>query len=141
MYRFLDRRRDGLARRDLFLLGAMRAWAGAAQRGCCPLDGLTERFDAVGAADAAADFAIAMAALHCDGVVPLGFAFAGYDGITDDEARLLALFDAPDALADRMAATLVRQDAAPHLARAAGRVAARLRGAPFPPTTSIDAES
>ena len=153
MYRFLDRACDSLAGRDRFLLGAMRAWAGASDGASggaecapgCPLARLAEGFAAVGAADAAGDFAMAMAALHCDGVAPLAIAPAGAPQVRDDEARLLALFGAPEAgeqggAARRIAAALVAPGAVPPLLLAVARLDAQLADAAFPPTTGMNAE-
>ncbi|GGO89706.1 hypothetical protein [Stakelama pacifica] len=92
MYAYLDRRWPELADADRFMLSAMRQWVTAARQGKCLCATLIAGFAARRATDALRDFAGAMAILDRSGTMRFRFAPPCCVRITDDEARLLALF-------------------------------------------------
>ena len=143
MYRFVDRPLEALAVRDAFLLRAARMWVGATSGRRCPAARLANAFAGAGVADALPDFSMAMAVLNCDGLARLQFGAPCFPQATDDEARLLALFDAAqgdEVRSRRMAAAFVRAEAVDHLVVATQRVLIQLAGAVFPHSSITDAE-
>jgi len=135
MYLYLDRRAADLGEPHLFLLAAMRLWVESARAGRCSCATLVKGFAQRGVDAAVRDFGIAMTALDRDALEKLGFGCRHAMRVSEDEARLLTLFDA--ALAGdqprvrRIAATLVREEAAATLATAAEWVALRLSDGSF----------
>jgi hypothetical protein len=130
MYDFLDRQTDALAEPHRFLAAAMRLWVRAAREGQCRCATLADGFARIGAAEALPDFGIAMTTLDRDGAAKLSFGSVEHGIVTDDEARLLTLFDAalagrPDQVR-RLAAVLVSADAVARLATSVELVALRL---------------
>ncbi len=135
MYAFLDRQVWDIDEPYRFLLAAMRGWVHAARSGRCPCAAVAGGFVARGAPLATRDFLIAMSAIDRDGIGPSRFGARGCASVGEDEARLLALFECamagvPDRVR-RVAATLVRDDAAEPLATAAEWVAVHLSGGAF----------
>ena len=130
MYRYLDRPIDALAPQDRFLVTVMRDWVAAARAGRCGCHRQPVAFHARGIAGSVADFGILMMTLNRDGLGKLRFGARCGTMTTPDEARLLALFatagsGSPAAL-NRVAATLVTDEAIGRLTRAAGFVATAL---------------
>lgn len=135
MYRYLDRHVADLGEPQRFLLAAMRLWVESARAGRCNCAALVTGFAHRGVGAAVRDFGIAMAALDRDGLGKLAFGQRHASRVSEDEARLLTLFDAALA-ADpprvrRIAATLVREDATATLATAAEWIALRLSDGNF----------
>lgn len=129
MYRFLDRPAACLPEAYRFLLDAMRRWTQAARGGRCPCRALLQGFVRRGVPDALGDFGIVMATLDADAPAVLRFGLPGATVVTDDEARLLALFaGALEGAAGltRIAAAAGGEGAAARLAIAAERVALHL---------------
>lgn len=127
MYRYLDRAIRRLDEPEQFLLVAMRTWVGAARAGRCCCHALHAGFARRGIAEALPDFNMMMATLDQDGFGQIRFGAAGSARVTDDEARMLALFEVaqqgPIARLKRVAAGLVVEDAVARLAQAADFVA------------------
>lgn len=135
MYRYLDRPVWDVPEPHRFLLAAMRLWVQQARAGRCPCRALADGFAARGIAPALRDFAMAMATLDGDATSTIRFADRGCPVVRDDEARLLALYDAalaglPDRVR-RIAATFVADDAAGRLATAVEWVALHLSDGTF----------
>jgi hypothetical protein len=130
MYQFLDRKLDELDAPAAFLVGAMRLWVTCVQAGRCPCAVTARHFDGAGLANVADDFGMAMFTLNGDALEPLHFAPHGCHRVSDDEARLLALFLSPgeghSPLLDQLAATLVHPGATARLTMAVSIVAAHL---------------
>lgn len=130
MYRYLDRPLAQLDARAAFLVAAMREWVSTVQRQQCPCRATAFRFKAIGLEEVAGDFGMAMHTLNGEGLAPLRFGAPCRATVSDDEAKLLALFDAPvdngPEIVQRLAAALVDQTAVTRLARAATVVAAHL---------------
>lgn len=130
MYRYLDRALGDLDPANAMLVATMREWVAAVQGGRCPCALAAHRFAAVGLGEVAPDFAIMMFTLNGDAKGHLRFAPRGCACVSDDEARLLTLLDAPvggdAATVRRIAAGLVTEAAVPRLARAASMVAAAI---------------
>lgn len=130
MYRFIDRPVATLHEHHRFLLGAVRQWTMAARAGRCRCRRLSFAFAHRGVAAALPHFDIAMATLDREAGVLLRFGALDSAATTDDEARVLALFDAAlageAARARRIAAALVDTKAATQLTTAAGLVAMHL---------------
>lgn len=131
MYRFLDRHVADLDPSHRFLLTAMRLWTNVAANP----EAVARTFSAAGATETLCDFGIAMTTLERDSSWMLRLAPAGHGRVQEDEARLLALFDA--GLAGRpvdvrrLAASLVSDDAAPRLATAVELIALRITDGVF----------
>jgi len=127
MYRYLDRAIRRLGEPEQFLLIAMRTWVGAARAGRCCCQALQAGFARRGIAEALPDFNMLMATLDQDGFGHIRFGAAGSARVTDDEARMLALFEVaregPIARLKRVAAGLVAEDAVGTLAQATDFVA------------------
>ena len=135
MYAFLDRQVWQIEEPHRFLLAAMRNWVSAARGGRCPCAAVAEGFVQRGVPLATRDFLMAMAALDRDGLGALRFGARGCACVSEDEARILGLFEAamagvPDRTR-RIAATLVAEDAAGTLATAAEWVGVHLGGGTF----------
>ena len=132
MYRFLDRTAATLPDRYRFLLDAMRLWTQAARAGRCPCRALLQGFVRHGVPDALRDFGAVMATLDAHAPAVLRFGLPGAARVTDDEARLLAMFaaalDGTPAPVRRVAASVGGEPAAARLAIAAERVALHLAG-------------
>ena len=128
MYRYLDRSVCDLPEPQAFLLAAMRSWVGAVRTGRCPCAAIAAGFATVGHAAAVRDFGIAMATLDQDGLGRLAFRPLTCAHVGEDEARLLALFDAGFArpLRHRLAAGLVAEEAVDRLSAAVAWVALAL---------------
>lgn len=130
IYAYLDRTTGALAPPQRALLLAMRAWVAGARTGRCPCAEVGAALATTGADGVARDFGIAMATLDRDAAAPLRFGTRHADRVGDDEARLLALFDAARSgrgeRVRRIAAGLVREDAVARLATAVGLVAMHL---------------
>ena len=105
----------------------MRTWVGAARAGRCCCHALHGGFTQRGIAEALPDFNMLMATLDQDGFGHIRFGAAGSARVTDDEARMLALFkvarEGPIARLKRVAAGLVVEDAVARLAQSADFVA------------------
>ena len=127
MYRYLDRAIRRLGEPEQFLLIAMRTWVGAARAGRCCCQALHAGFARRGIAEALPDFNMMMVTLDQDGFGHIRFGAAGSARVTDDEARMLALFEVaregPIARLKRVAAGLVAEDAVGILAQATDFVA------------------
>ena len=127
MYRYLDRAIRRLGEPEQFLLIAMRTWVGAARAGRCCCQALQAGFARRGIAEALPDFNMMMVTLDQDGFGHIRFGAAGSARVTDDEARMLALFEVaregPIARLKRVAAGLVAEDAVGILAQATDFVA------------------
>jgi hypothetical protein len=127
MYRYLDRAVRRLDGPEQFLLVAMRTWVGAARAGRCCCHALHTGFAGRGITEALPDFNMMMATLDQDGFGHIRFGAAGSARVTDDEARMLALFEVaqegPIARLKRVAAGLVVEDAVARLAQSADFVA------------------
>lgn len=130
MYRYLDRRVTDLAEPQRLLLAAMRLWVESARTGRCSCAMLAKGFAQRGIGPAARDFSIAMAALDSDALGKLRFGCRHSAIVGEDEARLLALFDAAIAghpqRVRRIATVLVRDDATGPLATAVEWIAVHL---------------
>lgn len=127
MYRYLDRAIGQLTAHERFLLASIRAWVAAAREGHCICAALQHGFRHHGAAGALGGFSCAMAVLDSEAIAPLRFGSLDFARVTDDEARILALFDVARAGSSdrlrRVSANLVDDAAAPRLARAIDVVA------------------
>ncbi len=135
MYRYLDRGVTELGEPQRFLLAAMRTWVESARGGRCACATLAAGFVHRGIGPAVRDFGIAMAALDRDARGKLRFGCRHAIVVSEDEARLLALFDAglagqPDRVR-RIAASLVRDDAAATLSTAVEWIAIHLSDGTF----------
>jgi hypothetical protein len=111
----------------------MRQWVQAIAAARCPCGTLGPAFRRFGVDEALGDFNIAMMVLNDRALAKLHFAPPCAPQVNDDEARLLALFDASacgahDAAA-RMAGQFVRDDAVANLTTAAARTAAAIANA------------
>ena len=131
MYEFLDRRLNDLSGPHGFILSAMRLWVRVAREGQCGCRALTQGFVRAGVPEALPDFGMAMMTLDHDAMEHLRFGGpASRCPVTDDEARLLALFDAAlagvPARVRRLAAALVSADAVARLTTSIELVALRL---------------
>lgn len=130
MYRFLDRPLEALDQHHRFLIGAMRHWTRAARSGRCGCRALAEAFHRAQAGEALPHFGIAMLTLDREGAALLRFGAVGADRVSDDEARVLALFeralDGDAGGARRIAATLVVEGTVAQLTTAIGLVAMHL---------------
>ena len=131
MYRYLDQDTTRLDEPHKFVVAAMRRWVEAARAGRCACASLRPAFARQDATSAMGDFGIAMSTLDREGLAPLRFGGRATSRVTDDEARLLALFEAARAGTSpvrlrRIAATLVADAAADRLAMAMQFVAAHL---------------
>lgn len=130
MYAYLDRSVETLDDRAGFLLAVMRMWVHRARAGRCPCAALTPAFKRNGGEPALRDFLIAMATLDRDGTGRLAFSPIDAERVSDDEARLLGMFDAALAghfgTARRIAAGLVNDEALPRLATAVEWLATHL---------------
>ena len=130
MYQFLDRKVWQLDEHHRFLLAAMRLWVESARGGRCACTALADGFAARGVGAAIRDFGMATVSLDRDGIDTLRFAPRGAEAAGEDEARLLALFDAGLAgdapRLRRIAATLVTDEAVARLATAVEWVALHL---------------
>ena len=127
MYRYVDRAIGQLTAHERFLLASVRAWVAAARHRHCICAALEHGFRRHGAACALDDFTRAMAVLDSEAIAPLRFGSLDFARVTDDEARILALFDVaragPMDRLRRVSANLVDDAAAPRLARAVDVVA------------------
>ena len=132
MYRFLDRPVADLDPTHRFLLAGMRLWVAATGSARAHHAPVARAFAQAGTIDAAGDFAIAMRTLEEEDGWIWRLAVASHRDVTEDEARLLALFDAGLAgrapLVRRLAAGLVSGDAVGQLALAVELAAMRLTG-------------
>lgn len=132
MYDYVDRPVASLPDPDSFILSAMRGWVAAARSGRCTCAVLGRGFEARAIPEALKDFAIAMATLDRDGCAKLGFGPVSAPTVTDDEARLLALFamgrDGSAAQRARAAAVLVEEHAVGRLQRAISLVGDAMTG-------------
>ncbi|MFA6113723.1 MAG: hypothetical protein WC729_07010 [Sphingomonas sp.] len=130
MYRYLDRAIRRLDEPEQFLLVVMRTWVGAARAGRCCCHALHAGFAGRGIAEALPDFNMMMVTLDQDGFGHIRFGAAGSARVTDDEARMLALFavarEGPIARLKRVAAGLVVEGAVARLAQSADFVATAL---------------
>lgn len=130
IYAYLDAPGASLPDRQRALLTAMRAWVAAARSGRCACGEVRAALADVEAGEGARDLGIAMATLDRDALARLRFGDRSASLVTDDEGRLLALFDAARAgqgeRVRRMAASLVSEAAVPRLVAAARYVAAHL---------------
>ena len=135
MYQFLDRQVTALAEPHRFIIVAMRAWVTAARSGACPCAALSEGFAERGVTGALRDFTIAMTTLDHHGTAVFHFGPIACRCVSDDEARLLALFDAAAnggaVQVHRIAAALVKPGATRALATAVDWVMTRLQETPF----------
>ncbi|MFT3977648.1 MAG: hypothetical protein QM688_11115 [Sphingomonas bacterium] len=115
VYAYLDRPLRSLAGNDLFLLSAMRGFVAAAHARRCVCQVLSVGFEARAIPEALPDFVTLMALLNRSGTTPLRFAPLVWPKVTDDEARVLALFAlARQGDGDRLAVLLgelVREEA------------------------------
>lgn len=123
----MDRAIGQLAAPERFLLASVRAWIAAARERHCICEALRHGFRHHGAIGALRDFTHAMAVLESEAIGPLRFGSLDFARVTDDEARILALFDVaragPMDRLRRVSANLVGDAAAPRLARAIDVVA------------------
>ncbi|MEI9926924.1 MAG: hypothetical protein WDN44_03445 [Sphingomonas sp.] len=132
MYRYLDRTLSQLEPPAMFLVGAMRDWVWSVGHERCPCRALIARFAAAGLGGTAFEFGTAMAILNRGALDMLRFGPPGYARISDDEARLLALFDAQNQTArHRMAAVLVEEAAVARLTQAIAAIVADLAASPI----------
>lgn len=119
MYDFIDRPVESLGNSGRFLLWALRGWVHAAVQGACPPAALHRGFAHVNALSALPDFHAALALLNADARETLSLAPAGCSRIAEDEALLLAIWQA--ARLDRAApilALLFEADTTPSVVRA-----------------------
>ena len=127
MYEFLDRSVASLSAADRFLVSAMRAWVSEARSGRCHCSGLVYAFRYHRMEVALADFGTFMTALDSAAIGHLRFGSLDSVRLTDDEARILALFDVaragPVDRLRRVSASLVNDDAVPRLVQAVDFVA------------------
>ena len=132
MYAYLDRAVGELAEPDIFIVSALRGWVTAARSGRCACAALQHGFRLRGVTEAVRSFAVAMATIDADAIDLLRFAPVCAPHITDDEARLLALFAAGrgETSADlrRLAATMVTEDAVAQLEGAVRLVGCAMMG-------------
>ena len=132
MYAYLDRHVRDLDERDLFVLSAMRGWVAAARGGRCVCHALSRGFEARAVPEVLGDFVSAMATLDHNALARLRFAPVAWPKVTDDEARLLALFaldrDGEPERLPSVAAGLVADDAVAPLLGAIDAVGHALAG-------------
>lgn len=135
MYRFLDRPVEQLDEHHRFLVAALRRWTFAARQCRCACHALSGGFARRGVAAALPHFAILMATLDHEASMTLRFGDLDAPEVSDDEARLLALFasaiagDAATAL--RQAEQLVETNAVQRVTTAAGMVAYHFAATPL----------
>ena len=107
MYALVDRPVESLCNGGRLLLWAMRGWALAIERGCCPARALHRGFAGVGALAALPDVHVAFALLVSGSRTRLAFAPMGCARIGEVEAVLLRLWsDAASGGTDTARATL-----------------------------------
>ncbi|WP_443970259.1 hypothetical protein [Sphingobium sp. CR28] len=127
MYTYLDRPLGALTAKERFLLASMRAWVGAARGGGCLCEALVHAFRHNGMGPALDDFCLIMATLDSAAIGHLRFGSLDLARVTDDEARILALFEVARAgpldRLRRVSAGLVQEDAVASLAQAVDFVA------------------
>ena len=127
MYAYLDRPLGTLKSKERFVLASMRAWVGATRGGRCLCQALTHAFRHNGMAAALDDFCVIMTTLDSAAIGHLRFGSLDLARVTDDEARILALFDVARAgpldRLRRVSAGLVQEDAVASLAQAVDFVA------------------
>ena len=130
VYAYLDRNVETLDDPTGFLLAVMRMWVHRARAGRCPCAALGPAFKRNGGEPALRDFLIAMTTLDRDGVGRLAFFTIDAERVSDDEARLLGMFDAALAgqfgTARRIAAGLVKDEALSRLTTAVEWLATHL---------------
>lgn len=130
MYRFIDRPVMALDGHHRFLVAAVRQWTQAARSGRCGCRALMAGFAGWGVMPALSDFGIAMLTLDRDAQRMLRFGAVGAPAVSEDEARVLALFaaaiDGERAQVGRIAAGLVSDDSVQRLVTAVEWVALRL---------------
>ncbi len=114
---------------DIFVLSAVRTWVFAVRNTRCPQAMLRSGFAARCAGDALLPFLCSMTLIDRYGYGTMRFAEIHYPNVSDDEARILALFSAArvcDPGLIRITTSLVSDDMALQLAGAAGKVAAAM---------------
>lgn len=129
LYSYLDRCVADLTDDDVFILSAIRTWVFAARNGRCPQAMLRSGFSARRVESALLAFLCAMTLLDQHGYGTMRFAEIRYQGISDDEARVLTLFAASRGNDPRLiciATGLVSDAMAVQLTGAAGKVAATM---------------
>jgi hypothetical protein len=140
MYRFLDRPVLELPPGDQMILWSMRSWVAAMSAQKCPCSTLEPSFQRWRVAELLRDFNLAMFLLNAEGAGPLRFGQPGRLTVHDDEAVLLALFhaaaDADERLVGRLAAQLVRPEAAHAFIVALVQASDVLRRTPVPRDSS-----
>jgi hypothetical protein len=130
MYRFLDRALWEIDEPYRFLVASVRLWVQRVRAGQCPCVALAPGFTYLHVEGALRDFTVAMAVLDRNALTTLRFGQRGALAVLEDEARILALFEA--ALSGecdrvrRIAATLVTDGAVASLTTAVGWVALHL---------------
>jgi hypothetical protein len=133
MYRYLDRPLATLGTPERLLVWAMRHWVQSISAGRCPCAALGPAFRKFGVDEAVGDFNIFMLVLNGKAQATIRFAPVCFGHVNDDEAKLLALYDAGARNAGetvlRMAEQLVRPDAVRNLATAVERTAATVMDA------------
>jgi hypothetical protein len=138
MYRFMDRPVSSLAPGHQILVWSMRGWVAAMALQRCPCAALGASFERWRVADLLSDFNMTMCLLNGEAQGHLHFCRPDCGTIRDDEAMLLALFDA--AASDdyrrlqRIAAQIVKPEAVSPLIAAASGAADVLRRTPVPRT-------
>lgn len=139
MYRYLDRPMSALGTPERLLVWAMRHWVQSLGLGRCACGTLSTAFRGHGVAEALDDFYLAMKELNDNAQALVRFAPPCCGHVNDDEAKLLALFDAgargSSRTTRRMAEQLVQADAALNLAVTIERAAAIIMNAPEQATT------
>ncbi len=127
MYAYLDRPLGALSPKERFLIASMRAWVVSARRGSCLCEALTYAFSHNGMGVAFDDFCLIMGTLDSAAIGHLRFGSLDLARVTDDEARILALFEVARAgpldRLRRVSAGLVQEDAVSSLAQAVDFVA------------------
>lgn len=130
LYHYLDRKLADLDDDDLFVLMAVRYWVLAARNGHCTQARLRSSFTIRRVDTALLAFLCAMTLLDRHGHGVMRFAPAGCDLLSDDEARVLSLFNAGrsgNPLLFRLATGLVQDDMAMQLAGAARQFGKAMR--------------
>lgn len=134
MYRYLDRSVGEIEPVQRLLIWSMRSWVATLASGRCPCTALGPAFRGWGIEEVLSDFNTAMLVLNGEGQASLHFSAICCRQLSDDEARLLTLFDAgaasDAALLQRLSDQLVQPQAIWHLVTAVERVTAMLEGAP-----------
>lgn len=134
MYRYLDRAVGQLDPGERLLVWSMRNWVLARSRGRCPCTALGPAFLTWGIGELLSDFNTTMLVLNGESQASLCFGAVCCREVSDDEARLLTLFDAArngnEPMVRRLADQLVQPQAVWHLATAVERVTTLLSDAP-----------